>query len=206
MTPFQSIRELGCPPGFPPDIQGWHSDHDFFRQAVAETKPSVIIEVGTWKGASCLTFSRLTEESQAQIYCCDTWLGGYEMLIHDELPECNLKSCFGYPQIYFQFLANLSPTDAAKRIFPIPQTSVNGARLLKAHGVTAELIYIDASHQLQDVYDDLCAYWPLLKSGGMLFGDDFELSGVEVSVKRFSMEHDLQTEIIDGIFWVLRKV
>lgn len=205
LTPLKSIRELGCPEGFASDIRGWHSDHDFFREIIKEVIPGTIIEVGSWKGASALTMAKLTEPTATTIYCVDSWLGGYEMVIHDDSEPCDTLKKFGYPQVYFQFLSNLFPSEHSHRIFPIPQTSINGSRLLKAHGIWADLIYIDASHQLEDVYIDLCAYWELLRPGGVMFGDDFELDGVSLSVKRFCIERGLPCQLVDEIFWVLRK-
>lgn len=201
MNPIKSIKELGCPEGFDSDLSGWHSDHDFFRQIIEEVRPKVIVEVGSWKGASACTMAKLTEELRTEIYCVDTWLAGYEHWVTEE--DNILQRKFGMPQIYFQFLANLYPADFANRIYPIQQTSTNGARILKALGIEPDLIYIDGSHLLQDVYQDLEYYWPL--AGKVMFGDDIAMPGVEYSVKRFCMERDLLCEIVDGIFWAIRK-
>jgi len=208
--PIKPVSELGCPEGYPTDLQGWHSDHDTFRELIEEAAPSVIIEVGSWKGASALNMAQLTEDrldinDGARIYCVDTWLGGYEMLLHEDKPPHNLFRRYGYPHIYEQFIANVHPTGYAKRIYPIAQTSVNGARMLRSCEVTADLIYIDGSHQMEDVYEDLRNYWALLRPGGIMFGDDWELTGVEISVKRFCLEMNLPCQIASEIFWILRK-
>jgi hypothetical protein len=127
------------------------------------------------------------------------------MLIHEDKPQHNLFRIHGYPHIFYQFLVNVSATDFADRIFPIAQTSINGARLLRASKITADAIYVDGSHQLEDVYEDLRAYWPILRAGGVMWGDDWEISGVKVSVMRFALEMELDCQVADDIFWTLRK-
>lgn len=201
MNPLKSIKELGFPEGYEQDLSGWHSDHDFFRQIIEEVQPKVIVEVGSWKGASACTMAKLTTELRTEIYCVDTWLAGFEHWVTEE--EDILQRKFGMPQIYFQFLSNLYPADFANRIYPLQQTSTNGARIIKTLGISPDLIYIDGSHLLQDVYQDLEYYWPL--TGKAAFGDDWAMPGVEYSVKRFCMENDLLCEIIDGIFWCIRR-
>jgi predicted O-methyltransferase YrrM len=67
-------------------------------------------------------------------------------------------------------------------IGPVPCTSGIAARVLKAQGVTADLIYIDGSHHHDDVVCDLRDYRPLLRRGGVLFGDDCEQFGVRTAL------------------------
>jgi hypothetical protein len=37
------------------------------------------------------------------------------------------------------------------------------------------MIYLDAAHSYQEVLADIRAFWPLVRPGGVLFGDDYEL-------------------------------
>ena len=63
-----------------------------------------------------------------------------------------------------------------------------------------DFIYIDASHSYQAVKDDLIAWWPKLKSGGLFAGDDYTFVinpgegeyGVVKAVDEFEKKHDLQ--------------
>jgi len=59
------------------DLQGWGSRHPLFGELIRLLKPSIIVEVGTWKGASAIQMARETKRhgSRAQIICVDTWLG-----------------------------------------------------------------------------------------------------------------------------------
>lgn len=225
MLKLKSIAELIASPEArvylpkEPDLQGWNSDHPVFDQLCAETNAKDIIEVGTWKGRSAMHFCRATtaialgekDEAEAQqearIYCVDTWLGGIDHVL-SELPVDDLqRDACGSPRLYHLFLRNFADVpDFAKRVFPIQNTSLNGARLLANAGISAELIYIDGSHEYQDVFADLCAYSQLLTEGGIIFGDDFRgFPGVFAAVLRFAHETDRKVEEVANNFWILRK-
>ncbi len=40
----------------PLDLQGWRSQHAFLDDAVREWRPSVVVEIGAWKGARPFTW------------------------------------------------------------------------------------------------------------------------------------------------------
>lgn len=208
---FKSVAELGRPPHLDVKISGWHSKHPIFKALCDEIKPTTIIEAGTWLGASALHMAELTRQREnglellppATIYCVDTWLGGFD---HEISVETTIPKLMGYPQLYFQFLTNIFESPYASRVFPIAQTTVTGAKMLEAAGVQADLVYIDASHEINEVYADLKAYWPLLRNGGVMFGDDYKtFAGVFCDVQRFAIENRLKIEVVDEIFWAIYK-
>lgn len=158
------------------DVQGWNSEHGIFKELIARVNPKVIIEVGTWKGASAIAMAKL---SDAKIYCVDTWLGSVEFWAHlADTKERDLMLKNGYPTIYNQFLSNVIHAGLQDRIIPVPNTSQNAAKILEYHNIKADLIYIDASHEYEDVKADIENYGKLLNLGGVMFGDDFSWPGV----------------------------
>lgn len=200
------------------DLQGWNSDHPIFDRLVEEVRPRTIIEVGTWKGRSALHLavasagltvlddvSGAAVAAPSRIYCVDTWQGGIDHVLSDQPQDAIPRDAAGSPRLYHQFMRNVSAEpDLARRIHPIVNTSLNGARLLAHLGVSAELIYVDGSHEYQDAYTDLCAYVQLLTEGGVMFGDDFRFPGVFPAVIRFAHEYGRKVEEIDRNFWILR--
>ena len=204
------------------DRQGWHSDHPVFDRLVAETQPEAIIEVGTWKGCGAAHLAATSASvahhdevsgvrvvSPSRVYCVDTWLGGIDHVLSDKPVDNLFPDAFGSPRLYHQFIRNFADgawAQLAPRIYPIQNTSLNGARLLSALGVRAGLIYIDGSHEYEDVYADLLAYSQLLTPGGVMFGDDFRgFPGVFTAVLRFAHETGRKLEEIDNNFWILRE-
>ena len=160
------------------DLQGWGSRHLVFKHVVETYKPQLLVEVGTWKGASVINMANLSKNAgvNTQFICVDTWLGSNDGLwINDEYRESLLLEG-GYPTMYRQFIRNILDTGIADRVFPLPMTSSAACHLLKRLGVRPDAVYIDAGHKEEEVTIDLDLYYELLKPNGVLFGDDYDLS------------------------------
>ena len=98
-------------------------------------------------------------------------------------------------------------TGHTDRIVPFPNTIDVGAEYFQSIGLTdVDLLSIDAAHTFEAVYADIRNWWPLVRRGGTVFGDDFipEYPGVEQAVTRFCREHGLPFET-DREKWIIRK-
>lgn len=193
---------------WPDDPSGWGSDSPAFGELVAEIRPRRIIEVGTWKGGSALNLAAHLDRLglEAEIVCVDTWLGALEMWtdLEDPTRHGGLGLKHGYPTLYYQFLANVCRAGQQERITPLPLPSATAAQWFAMNAVRADLIYIDGSHEEEDVYQDLVSYWDLVRPGGVLFGDDWDWDGVRLAVERFAAGQGLAiTHLHDK--WVLRR-
>ena len=199
----------------PEDLHGWNSNNRIFDELVLKVMPKTIIEVGTWKGGSAVHMGNICKSycgnaNKAKIYCIDTWLGAAEFWTGDlaNTPERNLLLKNGYPQIYYQFLSNVVHQGLQDYIIPVPVPSSIGHKILKAKGVKADLIYIDGSHEYEDVYADLNNYSELLNPGGIMFGDDYySFADVGRSVNDFVATQkakgiDKKLSIVNENFWV----
>lgn len=188
---------------------GWNGSKQFIKDIVKEVRPNTIIEVGTWKGLSTFNMCGVLrkENIKAKIYCVDTWLGSidfwYNPLSFDQL-DLYLKH--GYPQVYYQFLSNVKHWGFEDIIIPVPAVSNTGAKILKKINVSAELIYIDGSHETEDVYNDIKSYWPLLKQGGTMFGDDYGgHESVRKAVHDYSGDFNTIFWTTEDGFWYMKK-
>ena len=157
--------------------QGWGYRHWIFDYVMKTTKPRIIVEVGTWKGASAIKMATLTKELglDAAVICVDTWLGSPE---HIRKPDRNrhtdsLNRKWGYPQLYHTFMANVLKWNCQDVIVPYPATSENAAVVFNQVRLKADLVYIDAAHEYEPALRDFVAYWDLLNDGGYLVGDDY---------------------------------
>ncbi len=170
-SPYQEFDSSG----YEIDLQGWASDSPIFRQLLTAKRPLDVIEVGTWKGASAIGMGEIARDLglDMKILCVDTWLGSNPELWDEEETSRDLMRRHGFPQIYFQFLANVIKTECESVIFPLPMTSACAAKYLSRKSVAVDFIYIDAGHDFDEVQVDLDNYWPLLKPGGVLLGDDY---------------------------------
>ena len=179
--------------GRTPDLQGWGSQAPIFEEVISQVRPSLILEVGTWKGASAIHMATLCKKHglhETRIVCVDTWLGALEFWLNHEDADRygSLRLRNGYPSVYETFLANVVLSGHQDMIVPFPVPSGLAARFFQIHGVQFPLIYIDASHEYEDVRSDLDHFWKCVAPGGRMFGDDFSVywPGVVRAVMEFS--------------------
>ncbi|WP_017593083.1 DegT/DnrJ/EryC1/StrS family aminotransferase [Nocardiopsis potens] len=189
------------------DPSGWDYDHPVFREEITRLRPSLIVEVGTWKGASALHMAGVVRDLglDCEIVCVDTFLGSREHWLTPEW-KAEMHLSFGRPGLYPQFLANVVHDGLTGVITPFPATSATAAAVLGHHGVRCDLVYIDAGHDLPDVARDLDLYWPLLRPGGTMIGDDFiaRFPGVVQAVRDFAGARSLPLDVREEK-WVLRR-
>lgn len=173
--------------------EGWASYPEVLNTVIDSIKPNVIIEVGVWLGQS--TFNML---ERAQIYdpsvamiCIDTWLGSPEHWLNPEWSS-QLRLRAGRPNIYSIFVNNVQIKGLQKSIVPMNMTSQQATKILHNLNVTADLVYLDGAHDKNEVISDITNYWPFLKIGGCMVGDDYcdEWPGVVEAVHEFKKDRD----------------
>ncbi|MDP4023011.1 class I SAM-dependent methyltransferase [Methylobacterium sp. NEAU 140] len=182
----------------PLDLQGWRSQHPYLDEAVADLRPGVVVEIGTWKGASALHLARTMAALgvAGTVIAVDTWLGAVDHWADPAL-FAELATEHGFPSLYRTFLANVVRAGMADRVVPLPLDSVNAAELLRLRGVSADVIHLDAGHEEASVAADLRAWWPVLRPGGLLIADDYDrlggrFPGVTRAVDAFCAEAGLR--------------
>lgn len=194
------------------DLQGWGSQAAIFEQIMSKLRPSKMIEVGSWKGASAIHIANLAKSlgiPDFVLLCVDTWLGSPEhWSIRDDVDFMpSLKLLNGYPQLYWQFLANVVLSGHSDCIVPFPISSDGAAQFLRTKSVVFDAAYIDAGHEYRSVRNDLEAFWPLVRPGGVMFGDDFVAGwhGVVRAVSEFADSGGFQLHLAGEGKWVIIK-
>ncbi len=200
---------------YTPDIHGW-IDGKFDEQFTSFLKKdtSLIIEVGTWKGRSTIQMAnclkKFNPSTKATIIAVDTWLGAPEFWtwgLNDPTRGLSLNCLQGYPQVFYTFTKNVKSYGHHDIIAPFPISSVQGADVLKYYNISADIIYVDAAHEYEPVKADIEKYWPLLKPGGIMFGDDYLLPnwpGVVKAVDEFCKNNNLALSV-NGVMWYFQK-
>lgn len=161
-----------------PDHQGWHSDHPFLRDVVAETRPRVVVEVGVWKGGSTIAMAEAMRELDldAAVIAVDTWLGSWEHYEHERF-YADLYMRNGYPTLYDTFLNNVLDRRVEGFVIPLPLDSASASFVVKRRDIAPDVVHIDAGHDYKAVRGDLDTWWEVLKPGGVLIADDYDPSG-----------------------------
>jgi hypothetical protein len=184
------------------DLQGWGSQHAYLSDAIELLRPSVIVEVGVWKGGSTVFMANAAKTLglATVVIAVDTWLGSSEHWLQQHLfSEMSFLS--GYPALYHKFLSNVIRAGVAEYVMPIPVDSLNAAHILNSVGVAPEMIHLDGGHDYDSVMADLRAWWPVLAPGGVLIGDDYFETGMWASVRQAFDEFfgDLEVMPIENI-------
>ena len=161
------------------DLQGWASDHHYLADTVAELAPRITVEVGVWKGASVATMANKLKKLQIDgvVIAVDTWLGSFEHWTAQKWFE-SLSFEHGRPAIQKKFMANMLIGGLADHVVPLPLDSLNAAQVLRFNDIKPDLVHLDGGHDYASVMADLRAWWPLIRPGGVLIGDDYNTDGV----------------------------
>lgn len=198
------------PAGWEDPADEWDSHHPRFDALVAELRPRVIVEVGSFLGVSSRHFAAALEREglDAVVVCVDTWLAE-QVLWGSPQWRPHLHIVNGRPEFYKAWLANALAAGLQDFLCPLPMASPNGARYLSANHITADLVYIDGSHDQGDVYHDLALYWDLvLRPGGVMLVDDYQhtpdFAGVVADVDKFCAERRVARAVY-GMKAELRK-
>lgn len=159
-------------------IQGWFDFEDFYdfilSQFTNRTDNLIFVEIGVWKGKSTAFMAeRLKQLGKLNIsfYAIDTFEGSPNESLHKRDPQIDS-------------LYNV----ACKNLFTLQQY----VTLIRATSVEAatesyfddfvEFVFIDATHTYEAVKQDIAAWLPKIKSGGIIAGHDYDWKGVARAV------------------------
>jgi predicted O-methyltransferase YrrM len=132
----------------------------------------VAVEVGVDRGLFAVEF--LSRWRGEMLYCVDSWEP--------------------YPQMPWHrdgdlLMAAVLLAPYARRVRLIRGNSCDVARQLGL----VDFVYIDANHEFEPAMQDFEAWWPMVRPGGVMAGDDYdqEHPGVMQAVAAFAAAHHL---------------
>ena len=64
-----------------------------------------------------------------------------------------------------------------------------------------DFVYIDGSHEYDDVIDDIRLYYPKVKEGGIVGGHDFDKQDVSNAVVNFALHNNLKLHSLKDDWW-----
>ncbi len=130
------------------------------------------------------------------VIAVDTWLGSCEHRINaDWFAGQRVQN--GQPTLLETFMTNVLHGGLQDFVLPLPLDSASAAELIRLAGLSADLIHLDSAHDSRSVSADIERWWPLLRSGGILIGDDYypkvgPFPRVRTAFDAFTAEHDLR--------------
>ncbi|KAL0363024.1 UNVERIFIED_CONTAM: hypothetical protein Scaly_1257600 [Sesamum calycinum] len=180
--------------------KGWGSQAPVFEHLILQAQPKIIIEVGTFLGASATHMAGLVRKLglDAQILCIDDFRGwpGYND------GDKSLKMVNGDSLLLYQFMQNVVKANATDYIMFLPFSTSTALGGLCEWGVYGDLVEVDAAHDFHSAWTDINNAYKILKPGGVLFGHDYAWVGVRHAVHLFARLHGFRVRI-DGEHWVL---
>ncbi|XP_058745500.1 uncharacterized protein LOC131618254 [Vicia villosa] len=185
-------------------ITGWGSYGAVFENLIRKVQPRIIVEVGTFLGASAIHMAELTQRLglETQILCIDDFRGwaGFRDKVK------NIAMLNGDVLLYYQFLQNVVTFNQTGSILPLPFSSGSGLSKLCEMGIWADLVEIDAGHDFLSAWSDINRGYRIVRPGGIIFGHDYftaaDNRGVRRAVDLFAKIHNLKVNV-DGQHWVI---
>lgn len=187
------------------NIPGWFSYRGVYEQAVREAPdPARFVEVGCWKGRSTafLAVEIINSGKVIGLWCVDTWLGSAEKKHQDDPAVIN-------GMLYKEFRRNLAPIDTRSDFYIVEIRTPSVQAAATFENASLDFVMIDAAHDYDNVLADLTAWWPKIKPGGVMAGDDYHFSGVNKAVNEFFSRETGAVERVPGsgtgVAWRVRR-
>lgn len=129
----------------------------------ASTQSGVFVEVGTWEGD--FSYGLLEHTRCSKVYCVDP----YKHFEDDTYPDgMNALTQAEFDAKYETVQRRFRPF--GDRVEFLRTGSIQAAERFADESV--DFVYIDGNHDSKAVFADICAWYPKVKVGGYLCGDD----------------------------------
>ncbi len=160
----------------------WHGEH--VLRILDHHRPMRCVELGTFRGSSAIAIARTIRGWGGHLTCVDVWerenrdLGITVRECADNIREAGVADAVTLVQ---------ARTDEAADNWSLP----------------IDFLYIDADHSYEGCLADLERWWPYVRQGGVLAGDDYgdACPGVKRAWDEFAARHGqgLACEVTPGI-------
>ena len=155
-------------------IRGWPHHIVKILELLESFQPKRCVEIGTYCGASAIPIAKSIRAWNGTLTCVDPWVD---------------------KAIMWECVENICANHVSDTVLLFPTESVKAATTWQ--GPVVDFLYIDGDHSYEAVKADLNAWWPHLRPGALLCGDDYDdpLSpGVARAWNEFEREHGIYLE------------
>ena len=196
------------------DVPGWINDAEkVYPEMVSKAQDGDhFVEIGTLLGQSTSYMGQLIKDSDKDIK-----FDSIDLFWPIEHVIRNYKSS-GHPKEFNQYLSDLQKYDLrAPDIINHPLRILGVQEYVNlitcdekyAHRLyddnSLKFVWIDGDHGKDIVYNDLINFWPKMKSGGTIGGDDIHYKEVLDDVERFSKEYDVKVKYDYNSFLITKE-
>ena len=155
-------------------IHGWFTFNQLYDNMVKKFDDAIFVEIGTWKGKSAVYMGEKIQAAQKNIkfYTIDTF----------DMTESN--DHFGLidvDDLYDEAAKNINPVNDFVEI--IKGNSHEIYDNFKDESI--DFLFIDGSHQYEDVKKDLELWFPKMKPNGIISGHDYNHAPIKKAIDDF---------------------
>jgi SAM-dependent methyltransferase len=150
------------------DIPGWFNFAAFYDEVVELAgEGDELAEVGCWLGRSTAYLAqRLAEKGlHCPLYAVDTWKGD------PSSPKQQEGVAEHGGDLFPQFRRNMIECGVFEWIYPLQEDSAKAAA--RFEDASLFFVFIDADHDFEPCSNDIRAWLPKVRPGGILAGHDF---------------------------------
>lgn len=165
-------------------IIGWFDYSAIYDMAISRKHNNTIfVEVGAWFGKSTAYMAqKITNHDTLNFYAVDTWQGAKESETQKKIVKEHNNNIFP------AFWQNMVNCEIQNYVKPIQLESTQAAKSFKDESI--DFVFIDASHTYEAVLNDIKAWFPKVKFGGIIAGHDYHPKfGVIQAVNEFFLDN-----------------
>jgi hypothetical protein len=202
LEPASAVAGLLQPPPESPleyhtCVPGWFDYEDIFDTALRRARDgAVFVEVGAYLGRSTIYLASRLKRSgkKVRFYVVDLWDGWF----YDDYSQQTPMRESG--DVFWHFLRHLRAARVEDVVIPLKMSSHTAARLFDPGSV--DFVFLDGDHSEKAVCEDLQAWYPLVRPGGMLGVHDYsnpDFPGVEAATDQFLEQQGLKGQPSRGV-------
>ncbi len=124
-----------------------------------------VAEIGCWTGTSTVALATIAKSVKGKVFAIDWFKSN---------PQTNIERTGYYYNIRNIFDENMMEQKLTESIKVIPKSSIETS--LDFPDNYFDFIFIDADHRYSQIKQDLIAWYPKLKKGGIFSGHDCDVS------------------------------
>jgi len=187
-----------------------------FLSEIASKKPKNFLEIGVFHGVT----ARNVCELLYSIHKLDFKYVGLDLFSENDenageiIPNTKFNNPF--KKIYFKYILRQDPysISAVEKLLEKFKKNIhlikgNSNQLLKKMDMSKiDYVFLDGGHAYETVKNDLIYSYPVLKNGGTILCDDYNLSyapGVKQAIDEYIDIKDLKSEILFNRFMKIEK-
>lgn len=157
---------------------GWFHHGSEILRIVGQHQPKVCVELGTWLGASAVPVALSIARWRGVLTCVDTW--------SDDIYHAGVTSPW--------LLVTCARTLVSAGVTNVRLMPTSTLEAAETWTEPIDYLYVDADHSYEAVLSDLEAWFPHVRPGGVIAGDDYgntSFPGVQRAWDVFEQMHGL---------------